>query len=329
MQRLLIIGCGDVVRRALPRLLLRYRVYALVRRFDPALRDAGVTQIIGDLDQPASLKRIAGLADLVLHSAPPAEADVARDTRTRRLLARLQTAKSVPRRLVYISTSGVYGDCAAAEVDESRPVKPESARAARRVAAETSLRQFGQHGRAKVSILRAPGIYAADRLPLERVRRGDPVLHAEQDSYSNHIHADDLASACVLALAHGRPNRTYNASDDSVVKMGDWFTQLAAAFELPPPPRVNRSEAEQRLSPALLSFLRESRRLKNQRIKRELGLQLQYPTVSDGIAAAKQAAGNTATVAVSHNENAVSAPTKAKKPRLKKKRRTETQLPLF
>ncbi len=317
------------MRRALPRLLQRYRVYALVRHFDPTLRDAGVTQIVGDLDQPASLKRLAGLADLVLHSAPPAEADVARDIRTRRLLARLQTAKSVPRRLVYISTSGVYGNCGGAEVDESRPVKPESTRAGRRAAAETALRQFGRHGRAKVSILRAPGIYAADRLPLERVRRGDPVLVPTEDSYTNHIHADDLASACILALAHGRPNRTYNASDDSEVKMGDWFTLLAEAFELPPPPRVGRSEAEQRLSPALLSFLRESRRLKNQRIKRELRLQLQYPTINDGIAAAKQATAAKVDGATAQLDNAASVAAKAKKPRLKKKRRTETQLPLF
>ena len=323
----MIIGCGDVVRRALPRLLRRYRVYALVRTFDPTLRSLGITQIVGDLDQPASLKRLGGLADIVLHSAPPAEADVALDKRTQHLLASLQSAKSVPRHLVYISTSGVYGDCAGAEVDESRPVHPESRRAARRVAAEQALRRFGSQGRARVSILRAPGIYAADRLPLERIRRGDPVLHAEEDSYSNHIHAEDLASACVLALAHGRPNRAYNASDDSAMKMGDWFTRLAQAFDLPPPPRVDRAEAEQRLSPALLSFLRESRRLSNRRIKRELGLRLRYPTVEAGIAAARASSADaTENAAPAQGETEA---VKAKKPRLKKKRRTETQLPLF
>ena len=204
MQRLLIIGCGDVVRRALPRLLRRYRVYALVRRLDPALRQLGVTQIVGDLDQPASLKRLAGLADVLLHSAPPADTDVASDTRTQHLLAALQSGKSLPRCIVYISTSGVYGNCDGAEIDETRAVHPESARAARRVAAETLLREFGRQTRTRVSILRAPGIYAADRLPLERVRRGDPVLNAAEDSYSNHIHADDLAHAIVLALTHGR-----------------------------------------------------------------------------------------------------------------------------
>ncbi|HTJ96891.1 MAG TPA: NAD-dependent epimerase/dehydratase family protein [Rhodocyclaceae bacterium] len=320
MRRLLIIGCGDVMRRALPRLLRRYRVYALVRQPDPELRNLGVTQIIGDLDQPATLKRLAGLADIVLHSAPPAETDIAQDHRTQRLLAALQTAKSVPRRLVYISTSGVYGDCGGAEIDETRPIKPESARAARRVAAERQLRRFGSQGVSSVSILRAPGIYAADRLPLDRVKRGDPVLHASEDSYSNHIHADDLAEACVRALQHGRSNRVYNVSDDSRIKMGDWFTQLAKAFELPPPPRVHWVEAEQKLSPALLSFLRESRRIGNARIKRELGLRLSYPTVESGIAAARQPAPVV--------KKKTSAKPKKKAP-LKKKRRTETQLPLF
>jgi nucleoside-diphosphate-sugar epimerase len=341
----LIIGCGDVVRRALPRLLRRYRVYALVRKLDPALRALGVTQILGDLDQPASLKRLSGLADVLLHSAPPADTDVASDTRTQHLLAALQTGKSLPRRIVYISTSGVYGNCDGAEVDETRAVHPESARAARRVAAETMLREFGRQTRVKVSILRAPGIYAADRLPLERVKRGDPVLNAEEDSYSNHIHADDLALAVVLALTHGRNNRAYNATDDSDMKMGDWFTHLADAFDLPAPPRVDRATAETQLSPALLSFLRESRRLNNRRIKRELGLKLAYPTVEEGIAAAKQPAAAVANAETPPRPK--SKPKSSSKPRgkpadgrknggktaaarkRKKPRREEVQLPLF
>lgn len=353
MQRLLIIGCGDVARRALPQLLKRYRVYALVRTLDPALRSLGVTQVQGDLDQPATLKRLGGLADVVLHSAPPADSDVARDRRTEHLLAALQSGKSLPRRLVYISTSGVYGNCDGAEVSEVRPPNPESARAARRVAAERLLREFGQRHRIHVTLLRAPGIYAADRLPLERVKRGDPVLHAAEDSYSNHIHADDLAAACVLALNRGLPNRAYNVSDDSNMKMGDWFTTLASAFDLPAPPRVDRAEAEARLSPALLSFLRESRRLDNQRVKDELGLKLRYPTVESGIAAAVSSGKETlasATIAVAQTTelpDAAPSPAKPKKPAkatssskdksgkkgkkgsLKKPRRAEIQLPLF
>jgi nucleoside-diphosphate-sugar epimerase len=272
-----------VVRRALPVLTRRWQVTALVRTPDPSLRAQGVRQIRGDLDQPASLRRLAGLAQAVLHSAPPPN-EGAGDPRTRRLLATLARARSLPRSLVYISTSGVYGPCGGAVVPESRPCAAGTARARRRVAAESLLRRSGIH----VSILRAPGIYAADRLPLERVRRGDPVLNADEDVFTNHIHAEDLAAACITALERGGANRAYNICDDSAERMGDWFDKLADAFNLPRPPRASRADINTRLSPLLLSFMSESRRLANARMKRELGLKLRYPTVDDGIAAARQ-----------------------------------------
>ena len=290
---MLIVGCGDVVRRALPALMRRWKVFALVRAFDPSLRKLGVTQILGDLDQPATLRRLAGLAHAVLHSAPPPGSGTSRnDPRTRRLLAVLQGAASLPRRLVYISTTGVYGDCAGAVVPETRPLAAATARGQRRVAAERLLRNFGRGSATRVSILRAPGIYAADRLPLERIRRGDPVLAANEDVFTNHIHAEDLASACIAALERGGANRAYNISDDSALPMGDWFDRLADAFALPRPPRATRAEVKTRLSPMLLSFMGESRRLDNARMKRELKLRLRYPTVDDGIAAALRSQGN-------------------------------------
>jgi nucleoside-diphosphate-sugar epimerase len=284
MRRLLIIGCGDVVRRVLPQLVRRWRVYALVREWDPTLRALGVVQIVGDLDRAAGLQRLAGLAHAVLHSAPPGE-DTSDDARTRRLIAVLRRA-SLPRRLVYISTSGVYGDCAGERVFETRRLAPRTARARRRVAAEMQLRRFGRESGCAVSILRAPGIYAADRMPLERLRRGLPLLRPEEDIYTNHIHAEDLGRACVAALERGAAGRAYNAADDSDITMGDWFGKLADAFALPHPPRVSRAEAEKVLPPVQLSFMRESRRLDNARLKTELRLRLRYPTVNIGIAAA-------------------------------------------
>lgn len=269
------------MRRALPVLTRRWQVTALVRSVDPALRAQGVKQIRGDLDQPASLRRLAGIADAVLHSAPP-PSEGAGDPRTKRLLATLARARSLPRHLVYISTSGVYGPCGGAVVRESRPCAAGTARARRRVAAESLLRRSG----VRVSILRAPGIYAADRLPLERVRRGDPVLNADEDVFTNHIHAEDLATACITALERGGANRAYNICDDSAERMGDWFDKLADAFALPRPPRASREEVKTRLSPMLLSFMSESRRLDNTRMKRELKLKLRYPTVDAGIEAA-------------------------------------------
>ncbi|NJD24374.1 MAG: NAD-dependent epimerase/dehydratase family protein [Betaproteobacteria bacterium] len=287
MQKILIVGCGDVARRLLPRLLPRYRVFALLR--DPAKaaawRAAGATPLLADLDDRKRLARIAGLADLVVHLAPP-PGEGTDDPRTRNLVAALGRARSLPRRLVYVGTTGVYGDCAGACIDETRRLDATNARAVRRVAAERRLRAWGRRSGVTVTLLRAPGIYAADRLPIERLKKGLPALVDRDDGYTNHIHADDLAAACVAALRRGRANRTCNVVDDSDLKMGDYFDRVAAAFGLPRPPRVTRDEAERTLSPLQMSFMRESRRIGNRRLRQELKLRLVYPTVDDGIAAA-------------------------------------------
>jgi nucleoside-diphosphate-sugar epimerase len=274
-----------VVRRILPDLTRRWRVYALVRQRDAALAALGVTQIVGDLDRPSSLHRLAGLADAVLHSAPPPDRGDC-DPRTGRLVAVLRRG-SLPRCLVYISTSGVYGNCDGERVAETRRPNAQTARARRRVDAEGILRRFGRESACRVSILRAPGIYAADRLPLARLRKGLPVWRPEEDSWTNHIHAEDLGRACIAALARGRANRAYNASDDSDLPMGEWFDRLADAFDLPRPPRISRAEATGALPATQLSFMNESRRLDNRRLKRELGFRFRYATVDAGIAAAK------------------------------------------
>ena len=151
MQQVLIVGSGDVARRIIPWLALRFRVRAVVRRPEEcaALRALGATPILADLDQPASLDRLAGIADYVLHCAPP-PGQGRDDPRTRRLLAALTRRGSLPRRLIYISTTGVYGDCGGAWLDETHPLRPDSARAGRRVAAEGHLRRFGRRDRKSV-----------------------------------------------------------------------------------------------------------------------------------------------------------------------------------
>lgn len=284
MRRLLIVGCGDVVRRALPQLVRRWRVLALVREADADLRALGVVQIRGDLDDGATLKRLAGLADAVLHSAPPS-AEGTTDLRTRRLIAALRQGRSLPRSLVYISTSGVYGDCRGERVTETRRVQPRTARGRRRDDAERQLRSFGRASACRVAILRAPGIYAADRLPIARLQRREPVLCAADDVFTNHIHADDLALLACAALRYGRANRCYNASDDSALRMGDYFDLVADRLGLPRAPRVPREQAREKLSALQMSFMNESRRLDNRRIKRELHARLRYPLISDGLAA--------------------------------------------
>jgi nucleoside-diphosphate-sugar epimerase len=290
MKRILIVGSGDVALRTLPWLTRRFRVFALVRQPDAAaaLRAAGAIPIAGDLDDRRSLTRLAGLADAVLHFAPPPSGGQG-DPRTQHLLAALESRKSLPQGLIYISTTGVYGDCAGARVDETRPSNAQTARGQRRVDAERRLRGFCRRTGVRVALLRAPGIYAADRLPLERLQRGDPVLLGDEDVHTNHIHAEDLARIACLALFRARPGRAYNASDDSGMKMGDYFDAVADAFALPRPPRLGRAEIATRLSPLTLSFMSESRRLDNRRLKRELRVRLRYPTIADGLRAATSA----------------------------------------
>jgi nucleoside-diphosphate-sugar epimerase len=177
-------------------------------------------------------------------------------------------------------------------VDETRRCRPQTSRARRRVDAESILRRFGVSCHADVVILRAPGIYASDRLPLERVRRKDPVLRVEDDVFTNHIHAADLAMLACKALSRGKPGRVYNASDDTELRMGEYFDFVADVFDMERPPRVSRAEAAARLSATALSFMRESRRLSNVRMKAELGMKLRYPTVLSGIMEAREELGN-------------------------------------
>jgi nucleoside-diphosphate-sugar epimerase len=292
MRRLLIIGCGDVATRMIPLVRGRYALYALVRERErfANLRALGLKPVWGDLDRPDTLGALPGLAQDVVHFAPPPRNGVI-DTRTAHLIAALGKGKSLPQQLVYISTSGVYGDCGGALVDETRPLKPQTERARRRVDAEQQLRRWGARAGVRVAIVRAPGIYAADRLPLERLERGTPALNAEDDSYVNHVHADDLARIVVAALRRGHPNRSYNAVDDVPQRMGDYFDLVADRYGLPRPPRIPREEARRTIPSQLWSFMNESRRLTNTRMKRELKVALRYPSVYDGIAAARAHAG--------------------------------------
>ena len=294
-ERLLIVGYG-VVGQRVARLLAtatgaqrRVRIMVLNREISrtQALRAQSVQPLLGDLDHADSLKRLAGIASRVLHLAPPEvlpQIDGPNDPRTMALLRALRLRK-LPRSLVYASTTGVYGDCRGEWVTEARAVAPATARGQRRVGAEHAIRFAGRSG-LHASILRIPGIYAPDReggTPRARLLRGTPVLQASDDVYTNHIHADDLARACLKALWQGKPQRVYHASDDSVLKMGDYFDLAADLYGMPRPQRISRVQAERELPATLLSFMSESRRLNNRRLKQELRLQLRYPTVAEGL----------------------------------------------
>lgn len=280
---LLIVGCGDVGLRVLRLLHGRVRVLALTSsatRVDQ-LRAAGALPLRGDLDDSASLGRLAALADWVLHLAPP-PLQGSTDPRTAALLQALARGARV-RRIVYASTSGVYGDAGGARFDETRAPSATTPRAQRRVDAEARLRHHGRAFGVNASVLRIPGIYALDRAggdPRERVQRGAPLLAEADDVYTNHIHADDLARACVAALFRAAPQRVYHVSDDSELKMGQHFDAVAAAFGLPRAPRLSREALRAAVSDMQWSFMSESRRLDNTRLHRELRVRLRYPTPS-------------------------------------------------
>lgn len=193
----------------------------------------------------------------------------------------IPAAKHQAIRVIYASTSGVYGDCGGAWIDETRPVRPDNGRAKRRVSAETQLRRATQRGVMSASIVRIPGIYAGNRLPLARLQKGTPALAPADDVFTNHIHADDLAAIMVLAIQRARPQRVVHASDDSELRMGDYFDRIADAYGLPRAPRVSREEAEAQLEPMMLSFMRESRRLQNTRLREEMRYVLRYPSIDD------------------------------------------------
>lgn len=280
----------------------RLSVIAVTR--DPArgqlARALGARVLSLDLDRASGAKRLGPLALRAIYLAPPPDSGDD-DPRLARLItavagsaARGRARASGPARWTLISTSGVYGDCGGARVDESRPVAPANARSRRRVAAEARLRRAIRRGQLLANILRVPGIYAHDRLPVDRIRRATPALEDSQDVFTNHIHADDLASIAWIALHRGQPGRTVNTVDDSGLKMGEWFDRVADAFGLPRVPRTGRAELAASVSPMMLSFMSESRRLSNKRLKRELRARLRWPTVDDTLASLPRKGPSTA-----------------------------------
>ena len=299
----LIVGCGYVGRRvaAAERARGSY-VGALARSEESAqaLRALGIEPVGGDLDDPDSLAGLDVAGQGVYYFAPPPASGV-RDTRMTAFLAAI--APRPPLRVVYISTTGVYGDCHGEWVDETRAPNPTADRARRRLDAEEQLRAFGTRSACEVVILRVPGIYGPDRLPVERLRKGLPLLREAEAPWSNRVHADDLVAACLAAMDRGRPGGVYNVSDGHPSTMTDYFRRVADALGLPRPPEVSRAEsadrpsmacgprlgpigeATERIDAGMLSYLGESKRIDNRRMREELGVTPRYPTLAEGLPA--------------------------------------------
>lgn len=284
MASVLIVGCGYLGRRLVRELLADGRaVTGTVRSAESAaaLAASGISAVRVDLDEERIVNPLpAAGAELYYFAPPPATGDD--DPRIRRVLAALEHGR--PRRIVYVSTSGVYGDCAGDWVDESHPLNPTTARARRRAAAETALQHWSASTGVPITILRVPGIYGPGKLPLERLRKGLPLLREEDSPFTNRIHVDDLVAVCRAAMQRGTPGTAYNVSDGQPSNMTDYFNRIADRVGLPRPPVVGRDEID-KLSAGMRAFMEESKRLDNRRMREELGIGLRYPTLEAGLEA--------------------------------------------
>ena len=289
MDSVLIVGCGDIGLR-LAGLCSGTPVTGLVRTRQSLAR-LGARQVLPkrlDLDAPfAADDLMAANSQLYYLAPPPPHGDT--DPRVAAVCAALRGPHR-PRKVVYLSTTAVYGDCGGRWIDETAPLQPGTARGRRRLDAERRWLRWGDSQGVPVVILRVPGIYGPGRLPLERLRKGVPVL-AEQDApFTNRIHADDLARVCLLAMQRGRADEAYNVSDGHPTSMSDYFNRVADSLSLPRPPVVDRATAEIELTASMLSFLSESKRILNTKMLDELGVRLQYADLEQGLAGLSQPA---------------------------------------
>jgi nucleoside-diphosphate-sugar epimerase len=257
-----------------------------------ALKQLGIKPILLEMSDVVAMNRLTKISNRWIVLAPPPNHG-AIDTNIQNFIRGLKRKEAGAQRfgyfskrqqITYVSTTGVYGDSKGGLIDETAPLKASTDRAKRRVNAERQLRKACKESGWRANILRAPGIYALERLPIERLRLGTPALLPADDVFTNHIHADDLARLCWVAQCKCIPSRVFNAVDQSHLQMGQYFDLVADHFNLARPPRVSRQELKQLVSPMMLSFMSESRKISNERILRELTLHLSYPTVGDFLA---------------------------------------------
>ncbi len=288
MSPVLIIGFGYIGQKVARAELARgSNVTALVRseRATLAAQELGVHVIPGDLDRSATLETLPTTAAIIYYFAPP-PSDGVTEPRIRNFIQTL-SHKGPPAAIVYISTTGVYGDSAGDWITEATPVNPSPDRSCRRLDAENALRQWADnHPSTRTIALRVAGIYGPAKLPIERVRRADPMVDApESPSYINLIHTDDLVQICLAAAQRGRGGEVYNACDGHPVTMMAYLRTIAKYLDVPEPPVISWSEAEKKLSPGMLSYLKESRRISNEKARAQLGVNFRYPSMASGIAA--------------------------------------------
>lgn len=281
-QHIQIIGCGNIGKRV-ARLFLAQGITAISTVNSPESQHQ--CEALGLVCNQLNLDQAFGIAQLatpsrILYTVPPPRTGTI-DTRLSAFLSKLDTKRID--KFVLISTTGVYGDCAGKRIDENTPIKPKANRAKRRADAEQKLQAWSKQNHIDYLILRVPGIYSLDRLPLKRLQAGTPMVKREEAPWSNRIHADDLACACYAALSCDASNEIINISDDAPGTMTDYFNAVADYAGLPRPPQISLKEAQQNLSAGMLSYLAESRRIDNRKMKDLLKIELKYTCLADAL----------------------------------------------
>lgn len=286
MQQIWIIGCGDIGRRVAKRIKALYQnptytASALVRseKSARACNELGLNTMIHNLDETSAIDPNALKDAMVYYFAPPPKHG---DTDTR-LAHFLDQVGHVVKRIVLISTTGVYGNSAGEWIDETTPVNPGTDRAKRRLSAEMQLSNWSGKFKGEYIILRVPGIYSEDRLPLERLQKQLPVVRAEEAGFTNRIHADDLAEICIKAMRSDLSGEIFNVTDGQPSTMVDYFNQVADYSGLPRPEQITMAQAEQVLSAGMLSYAKESRRIRNDKLISLLGVTLRYPSLESAL----------------------------------------------
>ena len=283
-EKLCIIGCGDIGFRVARLALDRGVRVTAVSRGEKVLPDtdkSGIEILTANLDNPETLLQLDLRDTAVLYTAPPPGGGLI-DNRVRNFLA-AAGSRAEPVKIVYISTTGVYGTCGEELVDETRPVQPTNHPARRRLDAEEQLAAWCKNRGIPLVILRVAGIYGPGRIPLQRIHNREPLLDARVSGYTNRIHADDLAQVCLAALERGEDGDVFNVSDGEISRMNDYFNAITDLLGLERLPEVGLDEARKVMTPLMFGYMTESRQICNKRMLEKLGVKLQYPTLAAGL----------------------------------------------
>ena len=294
MKHVLIIGCGDIGQRVAGLCQQTgVTVFGLIHseNTEKQLKTLKISPIRGDLGQISSIKGVISqyreeiVGSNILYLAPPPSVGLTDPNMQNFLLALSEEQKldNLPSKIILISTTAVYGDCHGEWITEEQPVNPQTERGKRRLDAENQLRAWSTITSVPIVILRVGGIYGDGRLPIDRIKKGLPILKEEDSPFTNRIHQDDLAQICVAALEKGKDREVYNVSDGQPSTMSYYFKAVAKANGLPQPPEVTKEEAEKVMTAGMLSYLKESRRLENHKILKGLGITLSYKTLDEGL----------------------------------------------